>query len=422
MSRALFFSVPAHGHVNPTLPLTAELVRRGHTVVYHATEEFREKIRRTGADFRSYGSPVGGGSRPESNLVRVACLLLETTLEILPGALDAVRRERPDYVIHDALCPWGRYAAELAGVPAICSTPTFALHPRLLRSPSVRRSLALEIAGSGAALWRFRRAARRLADAWDLRRPSVLAVLTNPAELNLVYTSRRLQPRADLFDDSYRFVGPSVASRVEERDPELPRSPDGALVYVSLGTLYNERPDFYRTCMRAFGGSGLRVVMSVGRRVERAALGPPPDNFVVREHAPQLQVLETARLFVTHAGMNSVAEGLWHGVPLLLFPQTAEQAFVADRVEKLGAGRRLRARRPRASELRELAREVLERAAYREAALELGRSLREAGGHVRAADEVVTYARAKNEGRRVARGGLLQEWLPGPDSNQRQGG
>lgn len=29
MPKALFFSIPAHGHVNPSLPLVAELVRRG---------------------------------------------------------------------------------------------------------------------------------------------------------------------------------------------------------------------------------------------------------------------------------------------------------------------------------------------------------------------------------------------------------
>ncbi|MFR0864324.1 MAG: hypothetical protein ACLSGT_07925 [Oscillospiraceae bacterium] len=36
--------------------------------------------------------------------------------------------------------------------------------------------------------------------------------------------------------------------------------------------------------------------------------------------------------------MNSASEGLWHGLPLVLYPQTPEQHGVANRVAALGAG------------------------------------------------------------------------------------
>ena len=53
MARIFFFSIPAHGHVNPTLPLVRELTARGHRVIYYETEEFREKIEKAGAEFIS---------------------------------------------------------------------------------------------------------------------------------------------------------------------------------------------------------------------------------------------------------------------------------------------------------------------------------------------------------------------------------
>ena len=34
---ALFYNIPGFGHVNPSLPLMEELVRRGHTIHYFAT-------------------------------------------------------------------------------------------------------------------------------------------------------------------------------------------------------------------------------------------------------------------------------------------------------------------------------------------------------------------------------------------------
>ena len=48
-----------------------------------------------------------------------------------------------------------------------------------------------------------------------------------------------------------------------------------------------------------------------------------------------------ADAFITHCGMNSASEGLYFGVPLVLFPQTPEQGAVARRTEELGAGVRL---------------------------------------------------------------------------------
>ena len=54
MANILMINLPFSGHVNPTLHLTRELVKRGHQVVYINAEEFREKIEETGAEFIPY--------------------------------------------------------------------------------------------------------------------------------------------------------------------------------------------------------------------------------------------------------------------------------------------------------------------------------------------------------------------------------
>src|SRR5699024_11789292 len=51
MSKIAFFSIPAHGHINPTIPVVAELVKRGHQVWYYSFLEFQEKIEAAGARF-----------------------------------------------------------------------------------------------------------------------------------------------------------------------------------------------------------------------------------------------------------------------------------------------------------------------------------------------------------------------------------
>ena len=45
----LMINLPFAGHTNPTLPLTAELVKRGHHVTYINAEPFRKSIEESGA-------------------------------------------------------------------------------------------------------------------------------------------------------------------------------------------------------------------------------------------------------------------------------------------------------------------------------------------------------------------------------------
>ena len=54
--RILMINLPFSGHVNPTLPLAECLVKRGHSVDYICTEQFRQKIENTGASFIPYSS------------------------------------------------------------------------------------------------------------------------------------------------------------------------------------------------------------------------------------------------------------------------------------------------------------------------------------------------------------------------------
>ena len=61
MPKALFFNVPAQGHIDPSLPLVAELVRRGHQITYFLTENFRARVEATGAVFRAYSTIIDEG-------------------------------------------------------------------------------------------------------------------------------------------------------------------------------------------------------------------------------------------------------------------------------------------------------------------------------------------------------------------------
>jgi MGT family glycosyltransferase len=81
--------------------------------------------------------------------------------------------------------------------------------------------------------------------------------------------------------------------------------------------------------------------MAVGHQVDVAELAEIPANFEVRPFFPQPTVLRYADAFLSHTGMGSTMEALMRQVPIVSYPQTAEQAANGRRVQELGLGRLL---------------------------------------------------------------------------------
>lgn len=52
MAKALYISVAGEGHINPTLALVDDLVKRGEQIVYYSSDGFQKKIEKIGAEFR----------------------------------------------------------------------------------------------------------------------------------------------------------------------------------------------------------------------------------------------------------------------------------------------------------------------------------------------------------------------------------
>src|SRR5438552_2941935 len=124
-----FLNIGMHGRVNPTLPVVAELVRRGHAVTYHTSPAFRAEIEATGATVCLYP----GGDRPlpdPPTPARLVAALAGAAVELLPAVLADLRRVRPRLIVHDSACPWGAVAARELGVPAVSSFTTFAFNRR----------------------------------------------------------------------------------------------------------------------------------------------------------------------------------------------------------------------------------------------------------------------------------------------------
>src|ERR1017187_2939908 len=105
MQKIVYFSLPAQGHVNPSLPIIAELIRRGAHVDYYSLAPFRRSVEWTGATFRDYGSRFampGSGPGPFARLDTTIETLIELTATVLQDHLSSVRSIDPVCIMHDA--------------------------------------------------------------------------------------------------------------------------------------------------------------------------------------------------------------------------------------------------------------------------------------------------------------------------------
>ena len=406
MGPIVYFSFPAHGHINPTLSVVRELVRRQERVVYYATEPFEPAIRETGALFRPYSPRLRmpeHGPGPFAQVSTTLDTLLDFSLAVLDDHLAEVRCLHPGPILFDSFAPWGPMVAELLDLPGIASVPSILIDGAIAGrygtgAPPEDSRLTPQWYGG------FRTRCRNGLRGYGLAEPPAPPqLLQTYGDLNVVYTSRLFQPMAESFEpERFQFVGPCFAFRPEE--PEFPferldSSPDRPLVLVALGTVYGNQPQFLCACLRELAGAPWRVVLSTGGDLPAGSLGPIPENCIVRARVPQIEILRRAAVFVTHGGMNSVQEALYHGVPMVISPQAADQFWIAARTAELDAGVVLEPEmRPGA--IRAGVEQVLSGAGYAAAAGRIGASLQAAGGAAKAAGEIQRFLRRTAGGRR----------------------
>jgi UDP:flavonoid glycosyltransferase YjiC (YdhE family) len=94
----------------------------------------------------------------------------------------------------------------------------------------------------------------------------------------------------------------------------------------------------YRAALRAVEGLGLRVLLTVGRRFDPAALDPLPAGVHAEPWVDQEQVLPPADIVVCHGGSGTVYGALAAGVPVVVVPVFADQFENGRRVASAGAG------------------------------------------------------------------------------------
>jgi MGT family glycosyltransferase len=380
------------------LPLIRALSAERVDVICHSTAKFENTLRSARGIVRLYESDtlrtLDHFSREPASSSLLLRLLAQANHEVVESQIGRMRKE-VDGVIHDALAPWGRNLRRLEKLPAVAFSSMLVPNPAVLRIAMRSGFRHNDLwAGAGHAL-----ATTKLNLQFRLRygtgRLAAHSILFADEALNVIATSRALQPGDESLDTSWIFAPPPYD---EEDSIEFPWNEleDREVIVATAGTVFNSDDAYYEMCAEALSGLGAKVVMTRGGG-EWTGGAPRYPDIMARTMVPLRPLFRRSGLFVTHGGMGATAMALQEGVPLVVVPQIIEQAVVGRRVEQLGAGRVVLRHKLTVKALREAAMTVLGDPSFAVAARRLGETLTVPGAMDAAARAVIEHVVRERE-------------------------
>ena len=390
-------SLGAFGHINPTLSLTTELVNAGHRVTYFTTEDFRKVIEPTGAKFVPMKSWMAENDKhneskeekndgQEDNVAAVVpFLFLNEAGAFIEDVLSVLREDRPDAILHDFAGIAGTMAADILGIPNVMLYTSYPSNGSY--------SVAASFEGIPAD-HPLRIAADQIADGYvekyGCRKMTVKEIFDGQGDLNLVMMQKGLVPNYETFDDSFVFTGVQIGKRSTFGTWQAPDN-GKPLLYSSLGTAFNNWPEYYPILFDAVRDLDINVFAALGA-IDPDSLTDVPANVELGKMVPQLDILSQASVFITHAGMGGTGESIYYGVPMIAIPQMDEQAITARQIERNGLGFALLDKGGITSEmLKEKIQILLNDPSYKEKVNEFSADMKTLGGAKASVNALISF-------------------------------
>ncbi|HEX2470485.1 MAG TPA: nucleotide disphospho-sugar-binding domain-containing protein [Candidatus Limnocylindrales bacterium] len=173
-----------------------------------------------------------------------------------------------------------------------------------------------------------------------------------------------------------------------ELPPELAER-DGALIYLSLGSLGAADVELMQRLVDELAKTKHRVIVSKGPLADQIRLH---DNQTGEAFLPQPAILPMVDLVITHGGNNTVTEAFHHGKPMIVLPLFWDQVDNAQRVDETSFGRRLSTYGFKPRELTGAIDRLLRDRALADRLASMSARIKSTSGTVRAADLIERVA------------------------------
>ena len=338
---AVVFSMAERGHFSRMKPLIAGLAAEGVTTHVFTDACFREEVRLAGGRFVDLFA-----GRPLESIDATSIPVPSRFVSFAGHCGDTVTREaaalRPSVVIHDGFAVIGRVVARHLDIPCVnvCAGHNLAPGPAieaLSRDPRVKIS---------DACWHGVRLLRERHGIPDASPFSYVSSVS--PDLNVYCEPPQfLRPEERATFEPIAFFGSVWPD--DPRHAESPAPPFGEghaarfRLYVSFGTIiwrYYEAAalDALEAVSEALSDRQdvvVRVSLGGVGNLDRVATLARP-NIRIESYVDQWRLLRDASACITHQGLNSTHEAIFHEVSMISYPFFWDQPGLAARCQELG--------------------------------------------------------------------------------------
>jgi zeaxanthin glucosyltransferase len=406
-----FIGLPNPGHLNPMSALARQLQSRNHDVVMLSVPVGESIARAAGLPFVPFaerefspdklGEIVGTMSRLKGEVglqftVNAVAALNEVKWRTLPNLLSATGI---DALVVDNYDFYGEIIPMRLGIPyAIVSNALhfdYSGYTPLCVYDWAHENTPEAVKRNRQGVSKFSRMLVR-SNAEVIAQAEKAGIKANWEDPSSLFSDRpwiTQCPREFDFESShwpkqFQYTGPfhDGKGRLDFPFPwdQLTGEP---IVYASMGTLQNGNAEVFRTIADAVSKhKGLQLVLAIGNVLHPEEIGPVPNNAIVVNNAPQLELLKKASVCITHAGFNTVLEALTQGVPQIAIPVTNDQPGVAGRIADKKTGKTTSLDGLDASNLSALVDEVFNNPIYRDNSRSIQKAIAKKNGLSVAAD------------------------------------
>ncbi|MGC0372370.1 MAG: hypothetical protein DGJ47_001082 [Rickettsiaceae bacterium] len=311
-------------------------------VSYFNTKDFQALIESSGATFIDYDSySLVNISIPISNLkphevtIELQKIFFKGALEIL----SQISNSDYDIIIHDQMAIWGYIFAQENKLPVLCS------NTMLLFDREEIFNQIPELAINSNYDSDYRLILQELNQAYPYFKScnDILDIQNSLKSSNIItyYPSELYHTPPDFQNHNILYLGNRFDSVYIPSKAKLNAA---AQIYLSFGTVFNDKPNLFKTFIDFFGTTEYQVIMSTGNNsslYDTLVYYNIYKNIEIYKYVDQKEVLSKSALFITHAGFNSLYESLYFAVPVLMLPHTPEQNFNANKIQQLEIGQLL---------------------------------------------------------------------------------
>ena len=344
--RVLCFSIDLPGHLDwgGYLPTAAELVRRGHDVLWVSGPAVKASVRGAGVDFAPVpvtgwqhkapplSSQLSPQEREHARRVRALTVWLNPSLVLQAVAeLQKIAADfRPDVILSEPFAAAGPLLAEKSNLPLVVvgrpAQPPPRPNPRRLPNPALPYvQQLLDAAGVEGRYWDM--------DRGHPRSP----------HLHLDFFSRTWYADLPAIAEQTIFCG----GRPGPRQP-LDFTPDARpLLLITLGSTFANDERFFRVAAESVLLAVARPLIATSRRAPKVLASlqeAPPGPAIIRDWIDYQQVFPHLAGTAHHGGMATTHAALVHGVPQVVVPRAGDQYPQAARVTQAGVGYGIRAK------------------------------------------------------------------------------